>query len=347
MISNIFSKDIAIDMGTCYTRIISAGSGISVYEPTMLARDKNSGEVVAVGSEAKEMEGKCPPSIKLIKPVENGVISDFDNVVALLKIFFQRTCEKSIIKPRVIITLPECVTEVEKRAVIDAVTLAGARRTFLLDASLAAASGANCDVSLARGMMIADIGGGRTDIAALSVGHACTSHSINTAGNSFTDATIKYIKSKYDMIIGRNTAETLKTEIGCVYAFDLTKSYKVCGTDATTGFPRSVTLSSEELREAYEDTLQIIILAVKATLEDTPPELLGDILEDGILLTGGGAALYGIDRRIRMALGIKVFLAENNDLCAVMGAGVELAKLAQKPSGIKNQVASYLDISRL
>lgn len=344
MISNIFSKDIAIDMGTCYTRIIVADRGIAVYEPTMLARDKNTGDVVAAGKEAKEMEGKCPPSIMLIKPIEHGVISDFDNVVSLLKIFFERACEQSIIKPRVVITLPDCVTEVEKRAVIDAVTLAGARRTFLLDASLAAASGANCDVSLARGMMIADIGGGRTDIATLSVGHACTSHSINTAGNSFTDSVIKYIKSKYDLNIGWNTAEAIKEEIGCVYSFDLTKSRKVYGTDATTGFPRFITLSSEELREAFEELTQTIIDAIKATLEDTPPELLGDILEDGILLTGGGASLYGIDRRIRMALGIKVFLAENNDLCAVMGAGIELTKLAQKPSGIKNQVAPYMNI---
>ena len=211
----------------------------------------------------------------------------------------------------------------EKNAVIDAITLAGARHTYILDASVASAAGANCDASLARGMLIANIGGGRTDIATLSVGHACTSHHIKTAGCAFTDATVRYIKSKYDLNIGLNTAESLKEEIGCVYSLDLTQSRKVCGTDGVTGFPRSITVSSEELREAYEELTLEIISAIKASLEDTPPELIGDILEDGILLTGGGAALYGLDRRIRMALGIKVFLAENLDLCTVMGAGHE------------------------
>lgn len=338
--SNIFTKDIAIDMGTCYTRIITAGTGIAVYEPTMLAREVGTGEIIAVGKEAKEMEGKCPPSINIIKPVENGVIADFDNAVALLKIFFEQACEKSIIKPRVVITLPECVSEVEKRAVTDAVTIAGARCTYILDSSLSAASGANCDVSLARGMLIADIGGGRTDIASLSVGHACTSHYIPIAGNTFTADAIKYIKEKYNLNIGLNTAEAMKEDIGCVYAFDITKTRKICGTDATNGMPRSITVSSEELREAFEDTVLAIISAVKTALEDTPPELLGDILEDGILLTGGGASLYGIDRRIRMALGIKVYAADNIDLCTIMGAGIELAKLSQKASPFKNQFAN-------
>lgn len=338
--NNIFSKDLAIDLGTCYTRIIVAGDGLSVYEPTVLARDTKTGELLAVGSEAREMEGKNPSLVKIIKPIENGVISDFSNTTTLLKAFLLKACKKSIIKPRVIITVPGNITEVEKRAMIDAVTAAGARRCFILESTVAAASGANCDVSLARGMLTAHIGGGRCDIAALSVGHAVISNSITTAGNRFTDATIKYIKNRYDMNIGWVTAETLKEDIGCVYSLDTPQSRKIYGCDASTGIPRCVTVSSEELKEAYEEVLSTITEAIKATLEDTPPELLGDILEDGILLTGGGAKLYGIDRRIRMSLGIKVFLADNIDLCAVMGAGMELEKLNQKKPLIQAVSAS-------
>lgn len=338
--NNIFSKDVAIDLGSCYTRIIVAGDGIAIYEPTILAKDKLTGKVIAVGTEAREMEGKNPPSIEIIKPVSNGVISDYDHAAVLIREFLLKACKMSIIKPRVIITVPACITEVEKHAIIDAVTLAGARRTFILDSTIAAAAGANCDISLPRGMLLAHIGGGRTDIAAISVGQAVSSNSVKLAGNQFTEATIKYIKAKYDLNIGWVTAERLKEDIGCVYSLDTTQSRKVYGSDASTGMPRFITVSSEELREAYEETLQPIIAAIKTALEDTPPELLGDILEDGILLTGGCAALYGIDRRIRMSLGIKVFLAENLDLCAVMGAGIELQKMNQKPNPTRNQPTS-------
>ncbi len=334
-INNVFSKDIAIDMGSCYTRIIVSGEGIALYEPTIFVKDINTGEIIASGNEAREMDGKCPPALKVIRPIRDGVISDFDSTVALLRVFLFRVCEKNIIKPRVVITVPCSLTEVERRAVIDSATLAGARRTFVIEAPIAAATGANCDVSLARGMLIAHIGGGMSDIATLSVGRAVVNHSIKTAGDRFTEATIRYIKNKYDLNIGWVTAENLKENIGCVYSLDTTQSRKVCGSDGATGMPRSIIISSEELKEAYEEVLTPIIDAVKTTLEDTPPELLGDILEDGILLTGGGAALYGIDRRIRMSLGIKVFLADNLDLCAVMGAGLELAKLNNKPTGIK------------
>lgn len=324
---NIFSKDIAIDMGSCYTRIIIAGEGICLYEPTVMARDIHTGEIIAVGSEARDMDGKCPKGIKVIRPISDGTVSDFKNTAALLKVFLNRVCKKSIIKPRVVITVPCLLTDVEKRAVIDMSEAAGARKTFLIESTLAASLGANCDISLARGMLTAHIGGGRCDISSISVGHPVINRSIKTAGNSFTEATIKYIKDRYDTNIGWVTAEKLKEEIGCVYSLDIAKSHRIYGCDATTGMPRSITVSSEELKDAYEDVLAPIIAELKAALEDTPPELLGDILEDGILLTGGGAAMYGIDRRIRMSLGIKVFLAENIDMCAVMGAGYELAKL--------------------
>lgn len=343
-INNVFSKDIAIDMGSCYTRIIVSGDGIALYEPTILAKDINTGEIIAAGKEAREMEGKCPPCIEIIKPICNGVISDFDNAVALLKAFLLRVCEKNIIKPRVVITVPCSVTEVERRAIIDVATFAGSRKTFIIEAPLAAATGANCDISLARGMLIAHIGGGICDISTISLGHTIVNNSIKSAGNQFTEATIKYIKNKYDLNIGRVTAENLKESIGCVYSLDTVQSRKVYGSDGATGTPRSVIISSEELKEAYEPILVPIISAIKTTLEDTPPELLGDILEDGILLTGGGAALYGIDRRIRMALGIKVFLAENLDLCSVMGAGLELAKLNNKNIGIKSAPSIPLNL---
>lgn len=344
MDNNIFSKDIAIDVGSCYTRIIVEGAGIAVYEPTILAKDTLTGKIIAVGREAREMEGKTPPCIEIIKPVCNGVISDFENTAILLREFLLQACRMKVIKPRVIITVPCCITEVEKNAVIDAVTLAGARRTFILDSTIAAAAGANCDISLPRGMLLAHIGGGRTDISAISVGRTVINHSIKTAGNKFTEETIKYIRNKYDLNIGRVTAENLKEDIGGVYTLDTIQSRRICGTDAATGMPRTITVSSEELKEAYEDTLQAIIAAIKSALEDTPPELLGDVLEDGILLTGGGAALFGIDRRIRMSLGIKVFLASNLDLCAVMGAGAELEKLNSKPIGIRNNTNISINI---
>ena len=336
MRNNIFSKDIAIDMGTCYTRIIVAGDGLTLYEPTLLARDTKTGEVIAVGKEAREMEGKTPDSIEIIKPVSGGVISDFDNAVELLRAFILKACAKNIIKPRVIITVPNPITEVEKRAILEAATIAGARSTFILESTIAAASGANCDVSLPRGMLVAHIGGGRTDISAISVARSVISHSIRSAGNTFTEATIKYIKNKYDLNVGWVSAEKLKEEIGCVYSLDITQSRKIYGSDATTGMPRFITISSEELREAYEEEIPPIIAAIKTALEDTPPELLADIVEDGILLTGGGASLYGLDRRIRMGLGIKVFLASDLALCAVMGVGKELEKI-QMPAIRQNQ----------
>ena len=342
--NNIFSKDIAIDVGSCYTRIIVEGEGISIYEPTVLAKDINTGKVVAIGKEAKEMEGKTPPCIEIIKPVSEGVISDFEDTAILLREFLLKACQMSVIKPRVIITVPCCITEVEKNAMMDAVTLAGARKTYILDSTIGAAAGANCDISLPRGMLVAHIGGGRTDISAISVGNTVISHTIKLAGNKFTEETIKYIKAKYDLNIGWLTAEKLKEDIGCVYTLDSIQSRKVYGMDVTMGIPKYITVSSEELRDAYEETLQSIIQEIKSTLEDTPPELLGDILEDGILLTGGGAALYGIDRRIRMSLGIKVFLAQNPDLCAVMGAGAELSKLNAKTMPIRNVGSAGINI---
>lgn len=329
-LKNIFSKDLAIDFGTCYTRIIAEGEGVTVYEPTIMARDTKSGEILAVGNEARDMEGKNPSCVKIIKPVENGVIADFSDASALLREFLLKACQKSIIKPRVIMTVPSNVTEVEKRAIVDTAMSAGACKCFMLESTVAAAGGASCDVSLARGMLIADIGGGRTDIAALSVGQAVISNSIVASGNSFTEATIKYVRNRYGMNIGWVTAENVKEEIGCVCQPDKQQSRRIFGTDASTGMPRSITVCSEELKDAYEETLVQITDAIKNALEDTPPELLGDILEDGILLTGGGARLYGIDRRIRMALGIKVFLADKLDLCAVIGAGAEIEKLNRK-----------------
>lgn len=327
LLNNTFSNDIAIDIGTDNTLIYVNGKGLVLKEPSYVAYDEKTGEIQEVGTKAKEMLGKNPQGIKVLKPINMGVIADIELATKMIKEFISSIYNKTILKPRIIASVCAGSTQVEQRAICDVLKSVGAREVYLIDEPLAAASGAGCDISLARGMLIADIGGGRCDVASISLGHTVIGKSITTAGESFTDEIVKYIKKKYNINIGPLTAENIKTQIGCAYPFELMKTMEVYGCDVTSGLPCSVSVNSEEIREVFDVPLKKIAQIIKITLEDTPCELQSDILEDGILLTGGGAKIYGIDKWLRMEMGIKVFVTENMDECVINGVGAELLKL--------------------
>lgn len=327
LLNNTLSTDIGIDIGTETTLIYIAGQGLVLKEPSYIAYDHCSENIAAVGTQAKEMLGKAPQCVKIVKPIANGVISDRDMACKMISRFISSICQKTILKPRVIASVSMDSTQVEQRALCDVLKDAGARDVFLIEEPLAAAAGAGCDISLARGMLIADIGAGSCDVASISLGSAVIGKSITTAGDSFTLEIIKYMKSSYNLEIGILTAEKIKNQIGCAYPFETIQSMSVYGSDITSGLPRSANVSSEEIREILTPLLYRISDIIKTTLEDTPPELQSDILEDGILLTGGGAKLHGIDRWLRMEMGIKVFVTENMEECVINGIGAELSKL--------------------
>lgn len=326
----LFSKDIAIDLGTATTLLYVQGDGIVLYEPSVVAYDAGDKSMQAVGEEAWAMMGKNPQALAVERPLSGGVITDSYLAEEMLRRFLAKVCQKSLLKPRVMVCVPADITDVEQRAVIEACQQAGARRVYIIEEPIAAAIGAGCDISLARGMLIVDIGGGTTDVAAISLGKAVISRSIKTAGDSFTQAVIEYVQKRYSLHIGEPTAEKIKKEIGCVFPRERIESISVYGTDAQSGLPRSATINSDEIREAFDGVVGEIIQAIKDTLEDTPPELLNDILEDGILLTGGGAKIYGLDKRLRLETGIKIFLAQDMDACVIKGAGIALESVGRR-----------------
>lgn len=326
----LFSKDIAIDLGTATTLLYVQGDGIVLYEPSVVAYDVDDRSLQAVGEDAWQMLGKNPKSLTVERPLAGGVITDLELTEGMLRRFIGKVCQKSILKPRVMVCIPADITDVEERAVIAACQQAGARKVYLIEEPIAAAIGAGCDISLARGMLIVDIGGGTTDVAAISLGKAVISRSIKTAGSTFTQSVIDFMQKKYSLLIGEATAEKMKQKIGCAFPKERTETICVYGADLQTGLPRSATVTSDELREAIEPVTAEIVRVIRETLEDTPPELLNDILEDGILLTGGGAKLYGLDKRLRIELGIKIFLAQDMDACVIKGAGIALDSVGRR-----------------
>ena len=327
LLNNTLSNDMGIDIGTESTLIYMAGSGLVLKEPSYIAYDIYSEKIEAVGTQAKEMLGKAPHCIKVVRPIFNGVISNKNMACQMIREFISSISQKTVLKPRIIASVSMGSTQVEQRALCDVLNEAGARDVYLIEEPLAAASGAGCDISLARGMLIADIGAGSCDVASISLGNSVIGKSTTAAGDSFTNEIIKYVRKNYNMNIGFLTSEKIKKEIGCAYPFDGIKSMTVYGSDLTNGIPRFITLSSEEIRDIFNPLLLQIADIIKTTLEDTPPELQSDILEDGILLTGGGAKLHGIDRWLRMETGMKVFVTENMEECVINGVGAELAKL--------------------
>lgn len=323
------TNDIAIDMGTDYTRIYYKGN--ITNEPSVIAIDSYDGHVIALGNEAYEMIDRNPETITVARPLSKGVIADFDLACQMLSGFLSNIVG-SMIKPRAMVSIPCGITDVEKRALCDAVRVTGIREVFAIEAPIAGAIGANCDVSLARGMMLVDIGSGSCDIAAISLNQTVLGRSVKIAGNDFTDALIKHIEKTRDLLIGRHTAERIKKEIGCAFQRDDDESTEVSGFNIRTGKPDKIIVRSEETREAFSGLIQGIIDEIKSTLDETPTELLGDIMEDGILLIGGGAQLFGLAKRLRIELGVKVFLAEDANMCVVRGAGSVADRMDKMPN---------------
>ncbi|MCR5484181.1 MAG: rod shape-determining protein [Clostridiales bacterium] len=334
----LFMQDIGIDLGTANTLVFVKGKGIVIREPSVVAVDQRSNppRVVAVGIEAKEMIGRTPGSITAVRPLKDGVIADFEITSDMLKAFISRAISSSpFSRARVMICIPSGVTEVERRAVYDAAKSAGAKYVSLIEEPMAAAIGAGLPVSEAMGSMVVDIGGGTAEVAVISLGDIVTSRSARVAGNSFDEAIIAYIKKKYNLLIGERTAEDIKIKIGSAYPYDGEGAMDIKGRNLMDGLPKHIEISSEEVREALSDPVNQILDAVRSTLEKTPPELASDIIDRGIMLTGGGALLRGLDRLIADETRIHVLVAEKPLDCVVDGTGIclessSLSKLISK-----------------
>ena len=322
-----FGQDIGIDLGTATVIAYIKGKGIVLREPSVVAVDNNTGEVLAVGQEARRMLGRTPGNIVATRPLKDGVISDYTVTEKMLKYFIKKIGAKSIFAPRIMICIPSQVTEVEKKAVIDAASQAGARKVYLIEEPIAAAIGAGIDISKPCGNMIVDIGGGTTDIAVISLGGSVVSSSIKVAGDKFDEAVIRYIKRKHNVIIGERTAEELKVNIGCVYPKIQDVEMDIRGRDLGTGLPKTLTISSSEMMEALIEPAMMIVDAVHGVLEKTPPELVADISDKGIYMTGGGALLDGLDKLLKEKTGINVMIAQDTVSCVALGTGKALDNL--------------------
>lgn len=320
-----FTEEVGIDLGTANVLIYVDGKGIVLQEPSVVAINRDTKEILAVGSDAKRMIGRTPGNITAIRPLREGVISDYDVTEKMLQYFIGKTCGGSrFFKPRIIVCVPSGVTEVEKRAVKEAALQAGGRSVYLIEEPVAAAIGAGLDITGPEGIMIIDIGGGTTDIAVISLGGIVTSTSVKIAGDKFDDAIVKYIRKKYSLFIGERMAEKLKKEIGCTYDGEDMYTAVCKGRDLVTGLPRSIEVGSEEILEALEEPLDVICEATHSVLEKTPPELAADVGEYGIMITGGGAYLRGIDKRISSRTGIAARIADDAESCVARGTGESL-----------------------
>ena len=322
-----FGQDIGIDLGTATVIAYIKGKGVVLREPSVVAVDKDTGEVLAIGKDARRMLGRTPGNIIATRPLRDGVISDYAVTEKMLKYFINKVCGKYFFSPRMMICIPSLVTEVEKKAVIDAASSAGARKVYLIEEPLAAAVGAGLDISKPCGNMVVDIGGGTTDIAIISLGGSVISTSIKVAGDKFDEAIVKYIKKKYNIVIGERTAEDLKMNIGCVYPKIQDSDMQIRGRDLSTGLPKTITVYSSEMLEALSECAEQIIEAVHSILEKTPPELAADIYDNGIYMTGGGCLIDGLDKLLQEATGIKVTIAEDAVSCVALGTGKALDNL--------------------
>ena len=325
---SIFSKDIGIDLGTANTLVYVKGKGIVMREPSVVAVDVRTDEVLAVGQAAKDMIGRTPGSIIAVRPLKDGVIADFDVTAAMLKHFIKSVVRGSFFsRPRIVICIPSGVTEVERRAVEDAARQAGSNAVELIEEPMAAAIGAGLPVDDPTGSMVVDIGGGTAEVAVISLGDIVTSCSVRVAGDKFDEAIISYVKKKYNLLIGERTAEEIKIAIGSAFPTGSEEdraSVEIKGRNLVDGLPKNVTISAEEVREALSDPLATIVDAIKSTLEKTPPELSADIIDHGIMLTGGGALLRGLDQLVEQETGMPVHVADSPLDCVVDGTGKRL-----------------------
>ncbi len=333
----MFSKDIGIDLGTASVLVFVKGKGVVLQEPSVVAIDKNTDRVLKVGIEAQKMLGRTPGNIIAIRPLRGGVISDYDITQRMIKDFIRRVMGGfSLVKPRVIICVPSGITEVEERAVIDAGRQAGARSVYLIEEPIAAAIGAGIDIAQPDGNMIIDIGGGTTDIAVISLSNIVESNSIKIAGDQFDEYIVKYIRRKHNVLIGERTAEELKINIGCVYPRPEEISMEIKGRCLMTGLPRIFTVTSSEILEALDEPATRIVEAIHSVLERTPPELVGDISTNGIVMTGGGSMIWGFDSLIQAKTGIDTRVAENAVSCVALGTGAALDDLQSMQDGTLN-----------
>lgn len=316
--------DIGIDLGTASVLVYIRGKGVVLNEPAVVAIDTESNKLLAVGEEARKMLGRTPANIIAIRPIKNGVISDYNTTQKMLKYFIEKTVGKYLFKPRIILCVPSGITEVEKRAVIDSSNQAGAIKTTLIEEPIAAAIGAGVDITEPNGNMIIDIGGGTTDIAVISLGGMVVSRSIKVAGDDFDDSIIRYIKKKHNIIIGERSAEKLKLKIGTAYKVEEEKHYEIRGRNLLTGLPINLNVSSSDMLEALKEPVKEIVDAIRNVLETTPPELSADISNKGILMAGGGSLLNGLDKLISETTGIDVTIAEDPISCVARGTGRSL-----------------------
>ena len=322
-----YGQDIGIDLGTATVIAYAKGKGIVLREPSVVAVDNNTGEVLAVGKQARRMLGRTPGNIVATRPLRDGVISNYTVTEKMLKYFINRVCGNFIFAPRIMICIPSQVTEVEKKAVIDAASQAGARKVYLIEEPIAAAIGAGIDISKPCGNMVIDIGGGTTDIAVISLGGSVVSTSIKVAGDKFDEAIVRYIKKKYNTIIGERTAEDLKINIGCVYPKIQDMEMDIRGRDLATGLPKTITVRSSEMLEALIEPAMQVVDAVHSVLEKTPPELAADISDRGVYMTGGGCLIDGLDKLLQEQLGLNVMIAQDAVSCVALGTGKALDNL--------------------
>jgi len=326
---SFFSRDLAIDLGTANTLVYVAGSGIVVNEPSIVAINKVTGEVEAVGKEAKEMIGRTPGNIVAIRPMKDGVIADFKVTERMLTYFIHKAHNRKVlVHPRIVIGVPSEITPVERRAVVDSAFRANASEVHLVEQAMVAAIGAGLPITEPSGNMIVDIGGGTTDVAVISMSGIVYSRSVRVAGNEMDEAIIGYLKRKYNLLIGERTAERVKIEVGSAYKLDKPLSMEIKGRNLMEGVPRTVTVTDAEMREALSDCVDAIMNAIRVALERTPPELSADISDRGIVLSGGGGLLRNLDRRIREETGLPVSIAEDPLASVVLGTGKMLEDFA-------------------
>ncbi len=323
----ILSRDIGIDLGSATVQVFVQGKGIVIKEPSVVAIDKASDRVIKVGREAQEMLGRTPDGISALRPLKDGMINEYDVTLKMLQYFIRRSCGKTLLPPRIMIGVPAGITEIEERAIIDAAREAGARRTYLLETPIAAALGAGLNIKTAIGNMTVDIGGGVTEIAVISLGGIVVSKSIKVGGDSFDEAIVNYVRDRYNVLIGERTAEGIKMKIGYVFEHGEAKKIEVKGRDIVGGMPKNITLSSKEMIGAMYEPMTLLIDGICDIIEHTPPELVGDILHNGIILVGGGSMLGGLDKLIGKVTGIKTRIAKDPDACVALGMGAKLETL--------------------
>lgn len=323
--------DIGIDLGTANVLVYVSGKGIVLEEPSVVAIDKRTNSVLAVGEEARRMIGRTPGNIVAIRPLREGVISDYDVTEKMLNYFISKVVDKKgfgrFFMPRIMVCVPTGVTEVEKRAVEEATRQAGAREVYIIEEPIAAAIGAGVDISQPNGNMVIDIGGGTADIAVISLGGAVVSESIKIGGDRFDEAIVRYIRKQYNLLIGERSAEKIKIEIGTAFKRENEVSMKISGRNLVTGLPQTITICSSEMLEALDECAEQIVLSTLSVLEKTPPELASDISDTGIIMTGGGSLLYGLDKRVEERTGIKVIVANEPLSCVARGTGSALSSL--------------------